>query len=47
MEQNHDIISVIQNMNGRIADFKEAFFCRNKILNLILSEKTGSCQPEY
>lgn len=26
MEQNHEIISVIQNMNGRIADFKEAFF---------------------
>lgn len=30
MEQNHEIISVIQNMNGRIADFKEAFFCKIK-----------------
>lgn len=38
-EQNHEIISVIQNMNGRIADFEEEFFCRNKILNTILSEK--------
>ena len=25
MEQNHEIISVIQNMNGRIADFKHFF----------------------
>ena len=47
MEQNHEIISVIDNTNGRIALFEEDFFCRNKILNLILSEKTGSCQPEY
>lgn len=38
-DQNEEIKSVIQDMEIRIGEMEEEFYCRNKILNTVLCEK--------